>query len=58
VDVVSVIGLGCAAVAAWGAVTTVRLTQYMIRDADLRRLLDGVVAMKHAAAAIEELGPN
>lgn len=56
--IISAIGLAFAAVAAWGAWMTVRLTLQIQREANLRRVLGAVVSMEHAAEAIARVSPN
>jgi hypothetical protein len=53
--IISVIGLFFAAVAAWGAVTTVQLTHRMQRDAARKRVIEALISIKYAAASLEEL---
>lgn len=49
--IISVIGLLFAAVAAWGAVTTVRLTREMQTEANVSRLLEALMDVEHGVAS-------
>jgi hypothetical protein len=51
--ITSAVGLLFAAVAAWGAWKTVRLTYQIRYEDDLRRLLGGLVSIEHAARELE-----
>jgi hypothetical protein len=55
--IVSAIGLLFAAIAAWGAVSTVQLTRQMQWDAAQSKLVEALVSTKYAALALDQ-SPN